>query len=507
MKPDLRRDAMPRNACWNMVDAFPWISGAPLQTRGGWTYASNDLSSTVAGSSRVVSIGWCPFPGDESFLVIDEDENLFQITPPSLTVNRITGAAIGGGGTGVVGYWQVLFWNASTDQIAIFPHESGSIAPRRATVNPEAIATLGGTPPTGRWGAVHQGRLALAGDGTVDTFQNVYWSEPNDPESWNGQANVEATDFPVTGLAVIRNLLLVFSEGHVQRFRGTPPSASTDLTLDTLTDNGCNDPRTIANWKDNVIWANPDGVYMTDGVSVSELTSVGGISKLYRSRFIGTGNAGSNYDGAYNTTWILSGGVWQDFYVMSIVNDAGSFVDSFICHIPTRTWARMTNVPGTSWATAQAAADLLYFGLNSAPRVASFSPTFSPTSSNKNDANSSSAPRMSVEGAFVRGTDYDVGVWRDLLVQYDLRDAASDNPTLTLSYATSPELESYTAVTDLSTGSGYTLAETTAEAHARRRVAKRSRGISWKLAQTNAASACKVFAVDATVYRQDGYRN
>ena len=44
--------------------------------------------------------------------------------------------------------------------------------------------------------------------------------------------------------------------------------------------------------------------------------------------------------------------------------------------------------------------------------------------------------------------------WKRVYPEYDLRDAASDNPTLTMSYVTSPAATSYTALAP-------TLAETT----------------------------------------------
>ena len=94
---------------------------------------------------------------------------------------------------------------------------------------------------------------------------------------------------------------------------------------------------------------------------------------------------------------------------------------------------------------------------------------------------------------------------RRAYLNYDIRDAASDNPTLTLSYITSPENTSYTAITDLA-GSGDTLDETSTITRARRFVNKSAIGAAFKVAQSNASSDTRLYALEVERHAREATR-
>jgi hypothetical protein len=58
-----------------------------------------------------------------------------------------------------------------------------------------------------------------------------------------------------------------------------------------------------------------------------------------------------------------------------------------MCNVSRRAWWRVTNVKATMFSQAVGAAEELYYADRSTNRVATISGFFSPTSSNKNDAN------------------------------------------------------------------------------------------------------------------------
>ena len=85
--------------------------------------------------------------------------------------------------------------------------------------------------------------------------------------------------------------------------------------------------------------------------------------------------------------------------------------------------------------------------------------------------------------------------WRWAYCDYDLRDSASDSPTITLSYALTPG-GSYTALT------GGTLPATTDYTRKRRSIApqiggaKRSNMLELKLAVTGPYATCNVYTLE-----------
>ena len=115
---------------------------------------------------------------------------------------------------------------------------------------------------------------------------------------------------------------------------------------------------------------------------------------------------------------------------------------------------------------------------------------WTPGSAYKSDGNGT-AVAFTVETPFY---EYGVGLdlVRDLFVTYDLRDAASDDPTLAVSYVQTPESTAYTTAA--------TLAETQARSRQRVTVNRVGQGIGLKLAQANASSDSRLWQIDVEGY-------
>ena len=167
--------------------------------------------------------------------------------------------------------------------------------------------------PKGRVAATWQSRFVLGN--TVANANRLHFLSQEwgggmtetpvwDPVAWWD------TSADVTGLAATRNSLIIFHEGTVERLRGTKAPGSgvePDLWMEPLIGlGGCNEPHTICYWNDNVIFADARGVYLTDGTTIRDITSQGGVGREWRK--------------AYDPAWRVAGGVVYDSYVVAMVD-------------------------------------------------------------------------------------------------------------------------------------------------------------------------------------------
>ena len=136
--------------------------------------------------------------------------------------------------------------------------------------------------------------------------------------------------------------------------------------------------------------------------------------------------------------------------------------------------------------------------LGNSGRVASLSSILSPAAATKNDADGTAVAPVLETGLF-RGyshirrrwvMSYGLQQWSNLYFNYDMRDAATDNPVLTVSYAKDPNATSYTTITR-------TLAATLKGTRAKRGAGWRSTGLMLKIAQTNASSDTRLSTLEA----------
>jgi hypothetical protein len=321
--------------------------------------------------------------------------------------------------------------------------------------------------------------------------QRWYFSGAGDPESWDTTNSWIDGSFPGTGGAALRNALLIFANERVERIVGATPPPGTDMSLQTLYEPGCVDARSIVIADDTCFFANPTGLYQTDGSAVVDVTERGGMKRYWLETFA-----------SYTSSWTVACGRIRNWIAVSVMNGS-TFVDGFLVHIYKRVWLRIANLKAVMFWSSIAAAPETFYGARDAARVRKLSSIFSPAAGVKNDADGTAVTPI------LETPWYPVGASkspiRDIYSLYDLRDAASDQPAFTLSYLTSPEATSYSAVTDYA-GNGNTLAETSEITRARRKIRKAVYGVALKVAQNNASSDSRIYRLEADDHKREPTR-
>jgi hypothetical protein len=122
-------------------------------------------------------------------------------------------------------------------------------------------------------------------------------------------------------------------------------------------------------------------------------------------------------------------------------------------------------------------------------RLVKFSGILSPASGNKNDANGTAVtPQLQFR---MSGTGVGQKVYGDGHLTYDMRDAATDNPTLAVQVSTGIEADgAFTAVAESP------LAATTTSKRKRFTVSKDAQAVNVKVAQTNASAKTEVYLLE-----------
>jgi hypothetical protein len=471
---DASRDELPPGKVHNLTDYFPGGElGAPLRKRGGYAYHGVTLNSLNASAGQPKKVAVASFQSG-GFQVVAIDSSLNRLF--DLTNGADRGAAHNSG--------PLVFYR----ELLIIPN--GAAAPLKYTGS-GAPATLGGSPPNGHIAAVYKDRLALARhDGTPN---RIYFSGAGNAESWDITNRWLDTSESVEGLAPLRSAMLVFHKGSVERIRGDipPGSAAANMSLEPLfSEVGLVDYEAVAVADDYAYWADENGVYRTDGVTFTDLTKQGGISSYWRSQFSSVSATGN-----------VALGVWRGYVWVSLQGASDAYVDFLMFDIDKRAWFRFTNIRAYNFATQFGSADELYFSNRdtSSKQIGKLSGIFSPASGVKNDADGDAVAPVLETGLFPLEGQGKKRV-RHIYVSHDTRDAASDNPVQTVSYLTDPSSDSYTALSP-------TLTETTGRE--RERVAVNEEplyGVAVKVAQTNASSETRLYALEVDAHPLEGSR-
>lgn len=474
---DTARDRLPEGAVWSMTDYIPGETDAPLGKRGGWAYASQALTTVLAGADDVVGVIYAPFSAAGQLVAVARDTGgptyrCAQIVSSSSTTDR--GATQGP-------EENLTFYR---DKVYI-TKAAGDAVPE--TYNGSSNATdLTGSPPNGSRSEVYKDHLCLARTSTQ--LQRVYFSGAGDPTSWDTTNGYIDTSGEVRGMWALRNALMIFHDGKTERITGSIPPPGTDMTLQPLFDVGLYDARSLAGTDDFVCFANGSGVYLTDGAAVADLTMQGGIKSYWASQFTSVSPTS------------IAGGFFRGYYIVTAKGASTSF--TALCHIESRRWFFITNTACLCFGRkVTVAGEELYGGLAAASRVISLSSLFSPSSTFKADGDGTAVTPTLELPYYQTGTSK--ATFRNVYVVYDVRDAASDNPVLTVSYITSPESTSYTNVTDYS-GSSYPLAETTEMTRVKRRLHFAALGVGFKIAQTNSSSFTRIYRLELEAEEREG---
>lgn len=317
------------------------------------------------------------------------------------------------------------------------------------------------------------------------TSPRINFSGAGNPESWDTTNRYLDTSGNLVALAALPNALLAFHSGTVERIRGgiPPGSAAANMELEPLfSDIGLigNDAVSVA--EGNCYWADENGVYRTDGSgSPIDLTKQGGISSYWREQ-------------AARASGSVSLAVWRGYVWISLLDASDTYVDFLVFDIDKRAWLRFTNIRGYNFATQYGATDELYFSNRdtASKQIGALGGVFSPSLANKNDADGDAVAPVVETGIYPIEGQGKKRV-KHIYVSYDERDAASDNPALTVSYLTDPASSSYTALSP-------TLPETTGRDRKRRALGSvPAYGYAFKIAQANASSDTRLYALEADV--------
>ena len=485
---------MPRDFLWDIADYVPTVIDANLTGRGAWLWGSDTFDSDANAGLLAT------FTSGDKLLIATNGGRWRDVSLDSPYASADFGVA----------YWSRQNPIQFIDTVVNFDN-SGANVPQLLNWTSASLGgvNVGAAHPNifhPRFGAVYKGMLAYAAD--PSSLNIVRFTVPgvalNDPNAYDKDASGDAskgvsyiaTSHEITALAAMRSVILVFHKGSVERIRGntpprTPPTGATDtatylgdMFLEPLFDrNGCQDPKTIAYWNDNVIFADEHGVQMTDGAVIKNLCSAGGILTYYRQMFAGK--------------TAMAGGVFLDFYILTI--QRGSSNTTLVCDLNSRQWFRFTNQPANTYVISAGSAGMerVWAGIAGTKRLGRLGPCFFPDFTN--------TPLQDDNGVPVLPT-FETGWYRLVFARalghrlmqeegrtrvrfaylsYDARLPAVTPDVLSLGYLLSPQDTAYTSMGTLPSTSEYT--------RFRLPVGQQPYGIAFKVTQTQPTDALRIF--------------
>lgn len=468
---DLPRSSIPVGGVYDALD-FLLDQPGLARKRGGSAYQSNAIGATTTGINFVSA---AEFPTGNRVLALGADGHLYDAT---------TGTASDRGAFPITTLDNPRLF---IDKL-IVASQDGTTGPEKVYVSGGNVtfAVWGGSPFPGKLVTTHLSRPVL-GASAANPNRIVFGPVPDPETSWdNSNAYVDFTH-SLTALASIQGVLLGFSAGATERLSGSVPPGTTgeNMSLQPIGQVGCADARSIAAWGSYIIFASQDGVYITNGAGFDSLTEKpdgSGIQSYWRSIYATV---------AANSGRIAGGIYGRNYYILTL-SYGTTVVDTLICYLPRKTWMRASNIACQMYAPASQGADELYGAtISGAPgnRILALSGLFTPAAGNKNDANGTAvAPQLQLR---MSGQGIGLKAFGHGHVTYDMRDAASDNPTMAISVATGIEAASFATVQE-----GGTLAETTDSARKPFVVNKDAQAVNLKFAQTNASSKTEIYAVE-----------
>jgi hypothetical protein len=341
---DFASDSLPSGYLWDMVDAIPNRKGARVEQRGAWEYFSpTSLGGTIQGGYHA------SFVKGEKLLVVANS----QIWDVNLTTGVAT--SVGAGPATMVQNGVKL-----NDRVYFFDG-AGLTVPKVVTYDGTTVtvANAHASTPKAKVGIAYKSRLVVGGDPAAPS--KVYFSQLEedggplaawDSVSWIGTNN------EVDGLAPMAGQILVYHPSAIERIRGSIPPAvdvDTDMFTETLTEQvGSTQAQTIVPWRENIVFADERGVFLTDGSTVRNLTELGGIGDFWR--------LGYGYRIAANG---VSCGTFLDYLIVTLnctAPPATAVNFTLVCDLNTRSWFRFTNYPATCYIPSESAMEQSWAG-------------------------------------------------------------------------------------------------------------------------------------------------
>ena len=501
MVQDLPRDQLPDDAAWYMRD---WIPNAGLEAgggqypgrlsrRSGWLYSSENVATDATSAVSITAMSY--FEAFNRLTLMTDNNKFGYITLPGSSSADYTNVSTAGVQS------RQNFVEIAGKQI--ITASDGTTAPKY--YDGTTFGALAGSPPAGQFATAWKDRLVL---GNSSANKNRSWfSGLDDPTTWdttNGWLNTVAE---ITGYAALPNALLIFGSDRTARVRGSiPPPGSDFIVDDPIFHVGCTYPMSIAVNGPTAAFCNEEGVWLTNGTNQpQDLTALCGVKSTWQK--VTTAATRIPEVSIGNAVEMVAGGFIGNYYLASVkrTSESPTSTIAFLFNLAERSCVLLQNFPANCMAMTPQVGDELFMGptITGTVRVVALSPIFWP-GGQKEDADGTDITPVLYTRYY---SDNRVGQkrWKTAYLDYYMKDAASDNPTLTVSY---DPREYGNEIIGGETSIG-TLAETTSTAPAYRAklpIRYASRGVSFKISQTNPSAATNIIALLADVHAREGGR-
>ena len=481
MVRELPRSSIPPGGFYDATD-FIFDQAGKAYKRGGVAYQGGAMGGTNANlnGSKFITVG--RFSAGTKILAQANDLHLYDITTAATDLGALSGQWPRGPA--------VMF----NDTLYIAP--DGDFKKVSIVAGVVTLAAPTNSPPQMRSVTKYASRLVVGNDRTNSRTNRIYFSQAPDPEAaWDTTNMYLDANHEISHLEGIQGALLVFSHDAIERIIGTVPPGidGEDMALQPFAQNiGCVEGRSVGYWGPWIVFAGAQGVFMTNGSTVEPLmlkNDGSGILGYYQA-LAQTAIATSDY--------VFSGGVHNStFYHLVISSGTGATVyDHLVCHLPTRTWWRLGANPLMCFQSQVSDDSETYAVAGRSPiatagignRAVKLSGIYAPAASNKNDADGTAVTPM-LETR-VLGEGVGLKSFGHGHLHYDMRDAATDNPTLAVSVAKGLEATTFTAVPESPLG------ETTDMVRKRFRINRDTQALTVRLQQTNASSKTEIFGIE-----------
>jgi hypothetical protein len=327
-------------------------------------------------------------------------------------------------------------------------------------------------------------------------------------DGWDTDHNFTEVNHPITGIVSVGSGLLVFSRQGCQRIIGTQPPSAQDTTSSTSSTSywslqpfgevGCIDARSIVQMSEMVYFADEGGLWVTDGVHFTSLTTKkdsSGIGSFWRTLIQGF----SPTEGT-----VVCCGAYLDRYLLVAVTHNSGARYQFLYYTPHASWTQLSVKAGAFMYASRFAPTIeIYAGCSdpAAPvRLLKLSGMWDPSQANMNDADGTPVTPLYESRTLTNSTGlkrYGFGH-----LTYQMSDPVSANPQLQVAVATGILHES-----------GFTAAPespflaTQIVNRKRLTLYRDAQGLALQLSQVNPSAFTEIFVAEVEIgmfYQADG---
>ena len=325
--------------------------------------------------------------------------------------------------------------------------------------------------------ALVDGYAFLAGD--PEFGQHFFWSAAEDSLNWEDADGPFFEHLPddsasrVVGLTNLGSSLVVLKERSIFTVK-IANGGPTDWVASQRAAIGTIDQRSVAQWREKLIFANRKGVYAFDGYDVQELSE--SISEIWEPIMAN-----------WSSSWFISGAVFEDYYLINILDSGGDLLDTFCLHLPSGAWVRFSGTRFTSMAWAPDERGLIGFhwplsSTSSKPRFCDIGSMFKLASGS--DALGSGPDVEMVLPRVINDDRFRSKVWRRVEVSY----GASGSGALNVDFVTGTQSEGITW-TPISALPNET------DTKKRFRIGQRSRALGLRIHETGTLTSANITGV------------